>query len=529
MKLLDVLTSPWAIEPAKLREIQEIYSTHLRGEKIDVKGIEAQLGRPLENSRRGYEVHSNVAIVPLVGVMAKRMNLFSQISGGASTELVATALQQAVKDPEVEGIILEVDSPGGTVDGTAELANLVRGLRDEKPIVTWVNGLAASAAYWVGSATSRMFISSSTAKVGSIGVVMTHLDRSEFDKKMGLKVTHIYAGKYKVVGSPYKALSKSDQESIQADIDYLYSLFVDAVAANRDTSVGDVLDNMADGRIFIGQQAIDAGLVDGVSTLEALVAQMSTGELPEPENTSAGAPIVYGNILQESKITGKQNLVEIDISGHDPRNSMQLSDEERSRLIDAVERSMQGRHDSQQRLALEPKTKEDVMSDKQLTKGHIIENYPDIAADLRAEGKAEIDEDALRKEGAEAERSRIKSVLDQSLPGYEAEIQEMAFDGETTGEQAAVKVLQLEKKKQAETAEDLHEDGKDLSKVRPTTGSDPNIEEGTGKDKNLASKPFDERCQAEFDASTELQAEFKTVDRYKAYRKNMGWEDDEKK
>ena len=87
MKLLDVLTAPWAIEPAKLLEIQAIYATHLRGDKIDIAAVEAKLGRPLANEQKAYAIQDGVAILPIEGVIAKRANLFSQISGGVSTDV----------------------------------------------------------------------------------------------------------------------------------------------------------------------------------------------------------------------------------------------------------------------------------------------------------------------------------------------------------------------------------------------------------------------------------------------------------
>jgi hypothetical protein len=87
MRILDVLYSPWAILPDRLLEIQAIYATHLRGEKIDIESVEARIGRPLANEPQGYEVRNGAALIPLRGVVSQRMNLMSQISGGASTEL----------------------------------------------------------------------------------------------------------------------------------------------------------------------------------------------------------------------------------------------------------------------------------------------------------------------------------------------------------------------------------------------------------------------------------------------------------
>ena len=273
MKLLDVLTAPWAIEPAKLLEIQAIYATHLRGEKIDIAGVEAKLGRPLANEPQAYVIQDGVAIIPVEGVIAKRANLFSQISGGASAELVGRDFKDALADPAVHSIVLTIDSPGGTVDGTITLANLIAA--SSKPVLALASGTMASAAYWIGSAANAVYITDATTIVGSIGVVATHTDVSKSQELEGVKTTEIFAGQYKRIASSYAPLSKEGRQTMQDQVDYTYSLFVSAVAKQRGVSEDKVLKDMADGRIFIGQQAIDAGLVDGVSTLDALVKQLN--------------------------------------------------------------------------------------------------------------------------------------------------------------------------------------------------------------------------------------------------------------
>ncbi len=272
MRIIDVLTSPWAIVPSKLSEIQEIYSTHLRGEKIDLKAVEAAIGEPLDNQQeRGYQIINGFAEIPIHGVIAKRMNLFSRVSGGASTQIISDQITEALADDEVNGIILNIDSPGGTVDGTSELAQLVYRAREQKPVVAYSDGMIASAAYWIASAAESIIISGDTNEVGSIGVVANHVDYSAYEQRQGIKTTEIYAGKYKRIASQYEPLSEDGKQSIQDQVDYLYSVFVDAVASNRGTSTEDVLSNMADGRLFIGRQALDAGLVDGISTFTGLI------------------------------------------------------------------------------------------------------------------------------------------------------------------------------------------------------------------------------------------------------------------
>ena len=185
MKLLDIMNSPWAILPDKLREIQGIYETHLRGDKIDLKGIEAALGEPLNNVHHDIEVIDGVAVVPIHGVIGKRLNMFSKISGGVSTELLKRDLQIVMDDESVDSILLDIDSPGGSVDGTQELAQFIFDARPKKPIIALANSTIVSAAYWIGAAAHDIFISVNTTQVGPLGVVGTHFDTSIRDEVQG--------------------------------------------------------------------------------------------------------------------------------------------------------------------------------------------------------------------------------------------------------------------------------------------------------------------------------------------------------
>ncbi|RZB36313.1 MAG: hypothetical protein SRB2_02138 [Desulfobacteraceae bacterium Eth-SRB2] len=275
MKMIDVLTSPWAIVPEKLYEIQEVYSTHLRGAMLDASAIEAAMNKKLSSSSKNFQVVNGVAVIQIHGIIAKRMNLLTRISGGVSSELAAKDIKFALSDSEINQILLDIDSPGGTVDGTQELADIIYHGRDKKPIVAFSDGLMGSAAYWIGSAANKIYISGDTVQTGSIGVVASHVDYSQYEKKRGIKTTEIYAGKYKRMASQYKPLSKEGKTMLQDRVDYLYTIFVDEIAKHRGVRTEIVLENMADGKVFIGKQGIAAGLVDGVSTFDRLIKNTS--------------------------------------------------------------------------------------------------------------------------------------------------------------------------------------------------------------------------------------------------------------
>ena len=422
MKLLNILTAPWAIVPEKLREIRAVYETHMKGEKIDIEGLEAKFDLSFQSGQSAgddlYSTDNGVAVINIEGVITKKLNLFCCLFGGTSTELVGEAIKAAIADPEVDSILLYVDSPGGSVDGTAELAELIYSLRGEKPITAFTDGMMASAAYWIGSAADEIYISGDTVDVGSIGVIATHLDVSKALDDIGFNFTLIQAGRYKTVGSPYKPLSEGDHSVIQSEVDYIYAAFVRAVAKHRGASEADVLSDMADGRIFIGNQAVKAGLVDNVSTFDALIADL--------------------------------------IAGHDNEN---------------------GAGYTMNAGAIQPK-EEDVMpkpTGKETKETPVVEinaeylgaNHPGLVEAIKKQGF-----DAGRKEGltagAEGERERIKAVEGQFMPGHEKLIAGLKFDGETTGPDAAVKVLAAEKTKLATTHKTIVSEGEELAGAIPT-------------------------------------------------------------
>ncbi len=303
MKLLDIVNSPWAIIPEKLVEIRDIYAAHLRGDKIDMKSVEAQLGKPLRNKQDRLEVQDGVAVIPVEGVLAKRMNMMHAISGGASTQLIEQDIREAAASKEISAIVLSVDSPGGTVDGTQELANVIANVNQIKPVVAFGSGVVGSAAYWLASAAGRVFISGDTTAVGSIGVVATHIDHSKQDHDAGLVVTEITAGKFKRIASSNKPLTEEGRATIQAQVDHLYSVFVRHVANNRGVTVDEALSRMADGRLFLGQAAIDVGLVDGVSTLDDLIERLRDGDESLTSRGVGATPIVQTQETETMEIT----------------------------------------------------------------------------------------------------------------------------------------------------------------------------------------------------------------------------------
>ncbi len=480
MKILDVLNSPWAIIPAKLEEITEIYARHMTGPKLSKQDIEAlriTVGKPMDNKAKGYQVLENgVALLPIDGVLSKRMNMFADISGGTSTQLLERDLNQALMDPAVSSVILQIDSPGGAVDGTEAVARAVFNARSgSKPVVAWVDGTAASAAYWIGSAADAMFTGAETDVVGSIGVAMQHVDRSKSDQSAGITRTDIYSGKYKRIASDNAPLSDEGRAYLQSQADYFYSLFVDAVSAHRGVTVEHVVTNMADGRIFIGQQAIDAGLVDGVSTLDALIADLGSGKYTPRRRTVAGVAAVIGD-----------------------------------RVIDpGVDASAAGAAAEQDTPTDEKESSMDLATLKL--------KHPEVAQALIAEGHAAGLAEG-RTAGASAELARVLAVEAQSMPGHEQLIAALKADGKTTGPEAAVQVLAAEKAKKATVLTNLRADAPNPAAAAANQSGEHNAQaEAAAAEANL---PLAERAKAAFDRDPKIREEFGTVERYTGFLKH---------
>lgn len=359
MTVLDVLNAPWAILPNRLEEIQAIYAARSRGEELDIAAIEARIGRPLgADQQQGYEVRNGAALIPLHGVLAQRMNLMTNMSGGTSTELFARDVQAAAADPTVKAIILLADTPGGTVAGTQAAAAVVAAVRGIKPIATLVQDLMASAGLWIGSATDLTALASGTAQAGSLGVVSTHVDVSQRELAMGVKTTEIVAGKFKRAASQYGPLTETGQKVIQDQVDYLYSLFVNDFANYRGVSVDRVLNDMADGRMFIGQQAIDAGLADQISSLDMLIAQLTA--TPGASSGRRSAPVLRSpaqSAMDENQPT-TQTTAEWLAANPEVVASLKAegAESERQRIAAVRARSLPGHEALIDRLAADGKT-----------------------------------------------------------------------------------------------------------------------------------------------------------------------------
>ncbi|HEY3694073.1 S49 family peptidase [Phenylobacterium sp.] len=210
---------------------------------------------------------SHIAILPLHGALAAR--------GSGSMETFRNRLSAAAANPEIGAIVIDGDSPGGTVAGTAETGAAVKAAAQVKPVVALADTLVASAAYWICSQASQIWMTPS-AEVGSIGVIGVHFDVSSLLETNGIKPTLIKAGKFKAELTPFEPLTPEARDNVQAQADASHADFIRAVAEGRKTSIANVADNYGQGRVLGANRALDLGMVDRIGSMADVLASLRT-------------------------------------------------------------------------------------------------------------------------------------------------------------------------------------------------------------------------------------------------------------
>lgn len=225
-------------------------------------------GAPLEIDKSG------IAVIPVVGMTNKRYR--STLGGLASYIGTSWAVQAAAADPKVKAIVLKIDSPGGYVDGVAEAADDIAAAAKVKRVVAQIDGLGASAGYWLASQASEVY-AGRLDQVGSIGVLAVLYDMSGLAEKEGIKPVVFATGKYKWTGVPGTEITEAQREYMQGLVDQTGDAFVADIARGRRRSEADIR-KVADGRVFGAADALRAGLIDGISSYPETISRMR-GEL----------------------------------------------------------------------------------------------------------------------------------------------------------------------------------------------------------------------------------------------------------
>jgi signal peptide peptidase SppA len=284
--LAEVYNTPHLIRPEKLEAIRRVVTDRAMGLHVDAAAIQEMVAA---RGDRQSQVTRSVAVLPIVGTLAKRMDLLEESSGGTSTDRIGREFDQLMADDSVGAIVLDIDSPGGSTFGVQELAAKIKAARGRKPIRAVANPEAASAAYWIATAADKVAVTPS-GWVGSVGAMTIHTDLSVLNEQLGMKVSYIYAGEYKVEGNADEPLSDDAREYYQAMVNEVYDQFVTALAIQRETTKADVRANYGRGRMLLAEDAKRAGMVDKIATLEEVIAELA-GNGPSKANKMRSARV----------------------------------------------------------------------------------------------------------------------------------------------------------------------------------------------------------------------------------------------
>jgi signal peptide peptidase SppA len=418
----------WALHPSTLEHLTGLVTRHARGIKLDASEVDeirskrADGGDPYPRDPRGYELRGNVAVIPLRGVVAKYAH---QVNGssqprGIAAETVLRGLRAALADEDVRGIMLNVDSPGGTVSGVSALAEEILASRAEKPIWAHAQDLMASAAYWISSQANRIYAAKAAA-IGSIGVYAAIVDQSRAVENEGFRVHVVRAGEHKGVGVGGAPIERADLEQIQKSVDETRELFVEAIADGRAQLELEQVRELATGDTWLAQNALERGLIDGVLSFEETLAALQ--EHVAGESTAADASDAQGAV---------------DLLGSNREKEM----------ADAN----QGQ---------EPQVQQ---SAQPSLEGATMEQLRDANPQLLEQ---------LQKQGAETERRRIAEIRESALPGQE-ELAEQLIQKGSTPDEARAEFLRDAKGRNAKAAEKLLEDAEE------PVGADPRPDQPQG-------------------------------------------------
>ena len=255
-----------AIMPEKLNDIIDVRQTVVL-ENIEVEDAINRRATKFKN------VKGKVVLIPLHGYISHRPTIYSALGLETSSETFGGWIEDLINNSDVGAIVIDVDSPGGTVAGLTGVTDKIYSLRGKKPIIAVVNDLMASAAYFIGSAANEI-VADPDSLTGSIGTIGVHADYSVALERAGIKVTVVKAGKFKDEGNPYMPLSDEAKEDWQNMINQYYENFVSAVARNRGLAESKVKSEFGDGRVLKASKAKSVGMIDRVATMEQVISDL---------------------------------------------------------------------------------------------------------------------------------------------------------------------------------------------------------------------------------------------------------------
>lgn len=450
--------TPWAIKPDALEKIIAIANRSYSDPQL-VAAIKAEQSLLIPESNDNNEI----AIIDVIGSIFTRANLFTEVSGAVSLEALERQLDTALYDDSIKAIILRIDSPGGEVTGTHEFANYLDEACEIKPIVAYVHGMACSAAYWIASATSHIYVDK-TATLGSIGVVAAWTDDSKARTAAGLT-------DYEVVSSqsPKKRLDPKLDEGraeLQKQIDGLADIFIDDVAEFRDVSRDKVLSDFGQGSTFLANEAIKIGMADEISSLRDVIAELTTAD-----NSNNNTNNLNNNGVSQMGVKSKRDKQNFSLKAtgktkaDDDEKELEDKDPDESGAEDLDDDRNESSEDDEDDEKVDAEDDEDVGAEDDEEKEESSEDDDDdkeTAATKKAISafarKNPSMYRAIMKRGARKERRRIASIEQLNIVGHKKLIHQAKYSKRLTAEQTSYAVLRAEQKQRSKLSDDYASD-----------------------------------------------------------------------
>jgi len=291
----------WAGTDHSLELAKEAYNRMMAG--IFSNSVVAK--QEEEEAPWNFTLDGSIGVIRVAGPLVNSDDRYNRYYGVTGYPDIRKALVYAATNPEVKAILLDVNSPGGAVSGVADTSDLIRQVDKLKPVYAYTEGNMLSAGYWIG-ASARKVYSSSTATLGSIGVIATLKEYTEAMKEAGIGVKVMRAGKYKALINPYEVPTKAALDQFQQQLDAAYTVFAEHISAARGVSIDHFEATMGQGREFFGIDAVKAGLSDGLMNYDSVISKISAKLLDKSGVTQNNLGKYTGTDMPKQALTEQQ-------------------------------------------------------------------------------------------------------------------------------------------------------------------------------------------------------------------------------
>lgn len=264
-----VYNKPWLILPSVHRNIQKQLENVLQG-KTQLPDMPMD-DEDEEEEEEELSMVSDIGVITIDGIIGKHLGMLETMCGGVDVDIVSEMLDELSEDPNINTIVMYFNTPGGTVTGVPELAEKIAEVAKTKQVIAYADVLCASAGYYLASQANAIYAAPS-AELGSIGVYSIYFDESVALANEGIKVNAISAGKYKLMGAPFRPMTDEERAMLQKDVDEIYNQFKSAVTSKRPISDDDM-----QGQVFSNGDLITKNLIDGnINSLGELLDVLTT-------------------------------------------------------------------------------------------------------------------------------------------------------------------------------------------------------------------------------------------------------------